>query len=168
MPTDLIARIDLDLLYLPFAEKYLDVLARCRKRGVDYYAISGYRSPEEQQALWQKGRNPDGAVVRHAQVVTNVRFSAHCAGAAADAVLDGSPTPGLQPNWNDVQKYVVLAEEAEALGLEAGFRWKSFQDPGHVQLPLNAHRVSLTRLRTEYEAGGVGAVHAFLDAHGPW
>lgn len=116
--------------------------------------------------MWQKGRNAAGAVVEPKQVVTKVKFSVHNVAAAVDWTLDADLTKkGLQPDWLDAEKYRVLAEEAQKLGLEAGFFWKSFRDPPHVQLPLSKHGITLTKLRHVHMVGGVERVWEFLDKY---
>lgn len=168
MPADLTKRINLDLLYPPFCVKYLDLLANCRAAGADYVVTSGYRSPDEQMALWRKGRNANGAVIAPGEVVTRVKFGAHNCGVAADAVRDTDVTkPGVQVSWKKAD-YVILATQAEQLNLEAGANWKTFQDAPHVQLPLNKRGVSLQHLAALYASGGIAAVWAYLDTKGPW
>lgn len=166
MPAELVSRIDLDLIYPPFLERFLDVLAACRARGATYVATQGYRTPEEQLTLWRKGRNAAGSVVRPSQVVTRLRFGPHCAGAAVDSVFDLDDAAGLQPGWK-IDHYDILAEEAERVGLEAGRRWRGFPDGPHVQLPL-VRRVSLQKLEELHASGGLAACWEHLDSKGPW
>ena len=52
----LLGRIDLTLLYPPFADRYIETIVACRDRGVAYYATSGVRDDAEQLALYAKGR----------------------------------------------------------------------------------------------------------------
>lgn len=167
MPSDLV-RVDLDALYPPFVELVLKLQANCRLRGADYYSVSGFRTPKEQLKLWQKGRNAAGAVVDPKKVVTNVKFGAHNAGVAVDFCFDGDrKIPKLQPSYK-LEDYRILAEEAQDLGLEAGFYWRSFKDGPHVQLPLEKHHITLTMLRGLEARGGIKAVWSFLDDNGPW
>ena len=167
MPADLI-RIDLDPLYPEFMDALLELLARCRARGSDYFLTGGFRTPEEQLELWKRGRNKAGAVVKPSEVVTRVKFSAHCVGIAADLTKDAKPmTKGLQPTWNRAD-YEVLAEEAEKLNLEAGHRWRNFPDSPHVQLPYEKKNLTLSMMRGLYDKGGIPAVWGLLDREGPW
>lgn len=166
MPADLIQRVNWDLIYPPFAEKCFDLAANCRARGVDYWALAGYRSPEEQLKLWQKGRNAAGAVVEPKSVVTKVKFGAHNLSIAVDWARDADlAKPGLQPSWKSADEYKVLAEEAQELGLEAGYFWKSFQDPPHVQLPLESKGLTFSRLRQVYWVKGLTGVWAELNRY---
>lgn len=168
MPTDLV-RINLDLLYPPFTEKVLELAARCRAKGRNYYLNIGYRSPEEQLALWQKGRNEAGAVVDPKKVVTKLRVGAHNFGIAVDFCADADPVkPGLQPSWSR-DDYTLLAEEAVKLGLEAGHYWAGFPDSPHVQLPIAKHHITLSMLHGLYsKLGKLSHAWALLDAQAPW
>ncbi len=168
MPKDLISRLNWENIYPPFRDQIFELVARCRARGADYFATSGFRSPEEQLALYQKGRNAEGAVVDPGKVVTKVRFSLHCVGLAIDFTFDLDLTkPRLQPSWK-ASDYTILAEEAERLGLEPGLRWRSFPDAPHVQLPIGKKNITITTLRGLYGKAGLKAVHGLLDRNGPF
>lgn len=128
MPTANFKRISLDLLYPPFLEKVLEVIARCNERGHQFVATSGYRTYGEQMDLWKLGRVLPG------KVVTNARGgeSAHNFGLAIDFVRDIDNTkPGVQPSWKR-EDYEVLVEECAREGLHNG---KDYGDWFHVQWP---------------------------------
>jgi peptidoglycan LD-endopeptidase CwlK len=158
MPLDLVARLDLDQLHLPFLQRVLELLARCRERGADYFAISGYRSPEEQARLYFQGRTLPGPIVTRAKPYD----SPHQYGIAVDLCRDGVLSRrGLQPDWRPAS-YDVLGEEAQKLGLEWGGTWK-FKDRPHVQLPGYVTPAQLRPLKAELEGGGLTAVFQWLD-----
>lgn len=161
---ELLARIPRYTLYPPFAAQ-LDVLvARCRARGRDYYAISGLRSFDEQATLYAQGRTTPG------KIVTNARpgFSSHQYGIAVDFCLDADlARAGLQPAW-DIAQYDLLAAEARALGLDAAYYWQTFREGPHVQLDVNARGLSLAALKAEHDRRGMPGVWRLLDQHGPW
>lgn len=168
MPKDLLLRVDWTNVWPSFRDQVFELVARCRARGADYYATSTYRSPAEQLALWQKGRNKDGAVIDPAKVVTKIKFGLHNCGLAVDFTRDADLTkPKLQPSWK-AEDYEVLAEEAEKLGLESGARWKTFKDYPHVQVPLAKKNITITSCRGLFAKGGLPAVWGFLDRNGPW
>lgn len=159
MPSELIKKIDLDKLYMPFVEKYLQLLANCDKKGSRYYAISGTRTFAEQGELYAQGRTKPGDIVTKAKP----GWSAHNYGVAGDSCKDKDVVKaGLQPDWN-LQEYKVLAVEAEALGLEAAFNWKSFQEGPHVQLPLSKYGLTFPALLKIHDNGGIPAVWKHLD-----
>lgn len=142
MPTDLVARIDLDLVYPPFLARALDLVAACRARGTDYFALFGFRSYAQQAAMhaaWKAGTGGRAAPAGQ---------SAHNFGLAIDFCADSSPAPGLQPVWHAVA-YNVLGEEARRAGLVWG---GSFGDRPHVQLAGYVTGAHLAPVRVAFEA----------------
>ena len=128
MPTGNFTRISLDLLYMPFLEKLLEVIARCNERGARYIATYGHRTYAEQTELWKQGRVLPGKKVTAARGGE----SAHNFGLAVDFVRDtDTKKPGVQPSW-DRKDYEVLVEECEAEGLHNG---KDYGDWFHVSWP---------------------------------
>jgi peptidoglycan LD-endopeptidase CwlK len=157
---DFIRRINLDLLYLPFAAKLVELVTALDAEHTPFYATSGFRSHEEQQALWERGRRLPGA-----KKVTNspAGYSAHNYGVAADLCRDGDVDKwGLQPDWHG-PSYEVLGEAARKLGLEWGGGWSKMFDGPHVQLPLRRHGFTYDRLLAIYRLGGMAKVHDALD-----
>jgi peptidoglycan L-alanyl-D-glutamate endopeptidase CwlK len=158
-------RIDTSKIYPQLMIKLEKLIENCLKRGVAYYAISGFRSWEEQDALYAQGRDKAGKVVDKSKVVTNAKGgqSNHNYTCAVDFCKDGDmKRDGLQPSW-DLAGYKVLAEEAEKLGLEAGLHWK-FVDAPHIQLNLGKHGLDFPALRAEYlKNKSMADVWALLD-----
>lgn len=144
MPTSNFRRIDLDLLYPPFLEKLLDVIAACNARGRTFIATHGYRTYGEQMALWAKGRTVRGPIVTNAKGGQ----SSHNFGLAVDFVRDLDAKPGVQPSWDD-KDYEVLVEEAEKAGLHSG---KGYKDYPHVSWPGYVTAVDLVPLHMAWEA----------------
>lgn len=158
MPSELVKKINLDLLYMPFIERYLQLLANCDRRGHRYYSICGYRSPAEQDQLFAQGRTRPGPIVTRAAG----GLSWHQWGIAGDSCSDKDVSrAGLQPDWN-VDEYRVLAEEAKLLGLDAGYYWK-FKDAPHVQLDVGKHGITLLKVNQIYAAEGMRGVWAYFD-----
>jgi peptidoglycan L-alanyl-D-glutamate endopeptidase CwlK len=164
MPKELLTRIDWSKIYPPLVEHFFELAAACRARGADFYAIAGYRTYAEQLALWSQGRMRPGKIVTNA----GPGESLHNFGLAVDWCRDADmDRAGLQPDWN-LKDYLVLAEEAEKLGLESALRWKNFKEGPHVQLRISSKSVQMSDLQREFKAGGLPAVWAFLDSKGPW
>lgn len=170
MSENLLVRINLDVLYPPFAQKLKDLTAELNAKGVNYWAISGERTVNEQNSLYALGRtikNPDGydAVKKPlGNVVTKAKGgqSFHNFAIAADFCYDKDINrAGLQPDYN-IAKYSDLAKAATDIGLESGFYWK-FQDAPHLQLPLSKHKIKLDDLLKIYNKNGKAAVFKFLD-----
>jgi peptidoglycan L-alanyl-D-glutamate endopeptidase CwlK len=158
--SDLFKRIDLSKLYPPFRAKIEQLAANCRAQGVDYWAICGLRSVEEQNALYAQGRTKPGPIVTKARGGQ----SYHGFGLAVDFCRDAdTKREGLQPTW-DMPGLKVLADEAKKLGLEAGYYWK-FIDGPHVQWPLYKHAIKLDKLLAIYNKGGLEAVWKELDTY---
>lgn len=162
-----ISRIDSKFVYPKLWAAGKTLLEACAVRGASYWAISGYRSIPEQNALYAQGRTKPG------QIVTKARggYSFHNQGLALDFALDGDVTrAGLQPRWNR-QDYQILAEEAQKLGLEAGYFWK-FQDNPHVQwklpgsLSLFPQVGKIDLLTLNPDGSRLQAVFDFLDKQG--
>lgn len=163
MPSLLFKRLDLDLIYLPFLEKALQLAANCQALGSEFHAISGHRSYTEQDALHAQGRTKPG------RIVTNARGgqSLHQFGLAIDFCLDAdAQRAGLQPDWR-LTEYQVLADEAVKLGLESGLNWKSFREGPHVQAEIARHGITVAKLDELHRAGGLQAVWKYLD-HFSW
>jgi len=140
----------------------------CQVRGVDYWAISGFRSWEEQTRLYALGRtvkNVDATPEKPlGGIVTNAKagLSMHNYGLAADFAPDKDKVrSGLQPDWN-FPAYQILAEEAVKLGLESGFYWK-FKDGPHVQVNLSKLNMKISDLVDLYNKGGRKLVWDTLD-----
>lgn len=160
MPTDLVQRINLDQLFLPFVTRMLDMLAACRERGADYYAVSGYRTPAEQAKLYFQGRtDKSGPIVTGA----NAYQSAHNYGIAVDFCRDQHvDRNGLQPDYRP-ESYAILGEEAKNVGLEWGGKWR-FVDLPHVQWPGYVRWPELKPLRAIFQHGGLTDVFLHFEA----
>ena len=117
--------------------------------GITIKVISGLRTYEEQNDLYEQGRSKPG------RIVTNARggYSNHNFGIAFDIgvfeagkYLDDSP------------KYKAVGALGTEIGLEWGGNWKSIQDEPHFQLrPRWAANLSerdmLAELRSRKESG---------------
>lgn len=167
MISELFKRIDTSQLYPTFYLKLEQLAEACLARGVQYYAISGYRSWEEQDKLYAKGRDKKGKIVKKDEVVTNAKGgqSNHNFSVAVDWCRDADmERSGLQPNW-DKESYEILAEEAQKLGLDAGHFWK-FSDSPHIQLNLARNGLSFKDLKEAYlKNEDIKDVWAFLDKY---
>ena len=173
-----LARIDTTVLYPPFVAKLRPLVDACASRSRLYVAIKGERSYAEQAKLYAIGRTtdkqgnpitPDSPAHGHFVTKAPPGTSPHNFNVAVDFSLDSDSdlSNGLQPDDVD-EHYRVLAEEAQKLGLDAGFFWAGFQDTPHVALPVRQRGISWAQLDALYKQGGYPAVFAFLDTKGPW
>ena len=107
-----------------FLKPVLELLHRLERRGYVFALLEGYRSPERQEMLADKGGH-----------VTNARAfqSKHQFGLAVDLapVRDGRLVISERDPWA-MEAYLVLGEEAEKAGMVWGGRWW-FKDYGHVE-----------------------------------
>ena len=162
MPTHLVKRINLDLLYPPFLAKVLELLAECERRGAHYYCTYGMRTFQEQAKLYFQGRTTPGKIVTNAKA----GYSCHNYGIAVDVVRDADMAKaGLQPDWG-TPGYDLLKEVGEEMDLQVGVAGLS--DPGHVQVPLIAklgrkERDVLAELKTIHDKDGLEAVWKHID-----
>lgn len=174
MPTDLIRRIDCDLLYPQFLSLYLDTLAACQARGIIYYATFGTRTYDEQNALYAQGRTtmaPSGPLpgMPFGRPVTNAKGgqSAHNLGLATDSThdSDSNTANGLQPDWK-AENYIALRDEGMKRGLVSGSTFKSADWP-HLQLAGCVTGTELAPLAAIYESteGDVKTKLAAVWAH---
>lgn len=163
----LMARIDTSKLHPWFLAKLQELLINCGKRGAVYYATSGLRSFEEQAKIYAQGRDASGKVIKKENVISNAPpgTSFHNYGIACDFCRDGDlEKVGLQPDW-DKADYLILAEEAEKLGLEAGYFWKSFPDVPHIQVNIKKLGItSIYQLKSLREKRGDAGIKEFLDS----
>ena len=151
-------RVEMAVVYPKLAYKAYQLKTACRARGADYWAISGLRTIESQNALYEQGRSLPG------EIVTNAKggWSYHNFGLALDWALDkDTERKGLQPDYAPAA-YIILGEEAAKLGLEWGGLWK-FKDYPHVQIPLHLQGLSLKEMRIIEAKGGLPAVWKYLD-----
>lgn len=117
------------------------------KDGMRVQIVQGFRTFQEQDALYAQGRTKSG------KKVTNARGgqSMHNYGLA----LDFAPVVNGQVSW-DEKLYKRFGEFADAAGLEWGGRWK-FTDLPHVQ---DDEGMSLANIQGVYRAQGLHALWA--------
>lgn len=129
-------------------------LSRCQSKGVSVALTSGWRSPQEQWAIYARGReqrtaqgfvvtpsDPDyftlkggtWVVVDHSKVVTNAtpEHAPHCRGAAYDLC----PVVNERAAWDRLDLFQMIADCATGLGLTWGGSWPKFKDMPHFELP---------------------------------
>lgn len=93
--------------------------------GIQIRILSGFRTYEEQAALYAQGRTAPGRIVTHARP----GYSNHNFGIAFDVgVFEGSRYLGESP------KYKAVGALGMDIGLEWGGSWKTLVDEPHFQL----------------------------------
>lgn len=93
-----------------------------------------FRSKEEQDALYAKGRTKPGAIVTYRKGGASVH---NCTlnGKPASKAFDCVPLVKGVPDWDNAEIYERLGKIGESVGLEWGGRWKKLVDKPHFQLP---------------------------------
>ena len=121
---DLQTRIKLSQLRPEVRKKVEKFLIKSKKAGIPLKVTSAYRSCEEQNRLYAKGRTALGGIV------TNARCgqSDHNVGVAVDIVplVDGKANYKVPESVWD-----TIGAIGESVDLSWGGRWKSFKDRPH-------------------------------------
>ena len=164
----LLSRVDVALLYPPFLARVRLMLEYLRSQHVVFWATCAWRSPAEQNRLYDQGRKAPGVIVTQATAFD----SPHQFGLAVDLVRDIDDAPGIQPSWAP-EMYQPLHEACIEHDLAWGGDWR-WPDRPHVQWPGYVSGGDLSPLRAAWAngaKGGAGSVAAltsvwrFLDAH---
>lgn len=112
-------------LYYKFHDKMIEV-------GIPYMVTSTYRSQEEQEALYARGRTAPG------QIVTWTRNSRHTSRKAFDIAICylGKPCWDVKVDidWDEIPDYNEAGMIATEVGLEWGGYWRNTPDYCHFQL----------------------------------
>lgn len=103
-------------------------LHKCFERGIDVIVTCTYRTQEEQDELWERGRSKPG------NKVTWTRNSKHTERVAIDfaIVKDGKAVWDVKAdiNENDIADYTEVGKVAE----EEGFQWGVMINGKHTDL----------------------------------
>lgn len=121
------------------ARRVEQVITTAAAAGHILKVVSGYRSHEEQNALYAQGRSRPG------KRVTNAigGQSWHNFGLAVDL----APVIGGEVCWDENRfDWSLIGKWARAAGLEWGGDWHSFKDRPHVQLTFNLSLAAAQRL----------------------
>lgn len=110
------------------------ILYAMNELGYHMVVTAGWRSAEEQAALYARGRTQPGAIVTNADGTlkkSNHQAKSDGFGHAVDLafVVDG------QPSWDESLPWRLYGEMAKSQGLTWGGDWKSIVDKPHIELP---------------------------------
>jgi peptidoglycan L-alanyl-D-glutamate endopeptidase CwlK len=120
----------------PHVAQQADLLVQqAADKGISIIITDGFRSFEEQDSLYARGRTSGGSIVTHAQGGE----SFHNFGLAVDfAILsnNGNPLWDMQydGNGNGQSDWMEVVGLAKNLGFEWGGDWKHFKDYPHLQM----------------------------------
>lgn len=170
----------LNTLVVGFQEKVIQLLNNCKTRGITMQPYFTVRDPQTQAKLWRQSRttieinrkinelrNQDANLLadcienagrQYGQHVTNAipGLSWHQWGEAVDAVwiVNNKGAWSTEKTVNGLNGYMVYADEAKKLELDAGFYWPKFKDSPHVQFRKAANplaEMSLVQIDREME-----------------
>lgn len=118
------------------------VLKEMGKMGYDVMVYQGYRSIEEQDALYAQGRTKPGAKV------TNARGgdSFHNYGVAIDIVF----VVNGKPSWSNNHAWKTLGNVGKKHGFEWGGDWTDFPDRPHFQMTMGYTLSDFKNNRVDY------------------
>ncbi len=124
-----------------------DFISEANRQGIDLLVTSDYRSVDQQNKLYNKGRDKNGNVTDRSAVVTNVPGgqSNHNFGLALDVVevKDGAAL-WENDNWDKIGNI------GKSEGFEWGGDWTSFEDKPHFE---NTQGLSTSQLKALYDEG---------------
>ncbi|PLR78494.1 peptidase M15 [Bacillus sp. V3-13] len=118
-------------------DKTNELVAVMADVGITVVITEGFRSIEEQDALYEKGRTAEGDIVTHAKGGE----SFHNFGLAVDFALK-TPDGGViwdmeyDGNGNAKADWMEVVKAAKKLGFEWGGDWQHFKDYPHLQMSL--------------------------------
>ena len=106
------------------AQLALELIKKAKQKGIDAKVLSGFRSIEEQEALYAQGRTAPG------RIVTNARRSVHDTGLAFDlGVFKDGQYVAEGPD------YKILGQLGTELGLIWGGDYKVYPEEPHFETP---------------------------------
>jgi peptidoglycan L-alanyl-D-glutamate endopeptidase CwlK len=118
------------------AHKYWMFDAGMKAAGIDYLVTCTYRSEQEQQALFDQGRNTPGKIVTNAPPGRSAHNCTDPVGNPAARAFDVVPMVNGKPDWDGSHPdWERTGRIGESVGLEWAGRWHSFPEKPHFQLP---------------------------------
>lgn len=122
-------------LHPDVAEKRDQLIEKAKAQGIDVVITDGFRSFEEQDELYARGRTTEGQIVTYSKGGE----SYHNYGLAIDFALrvdNGDIIWDMEydGNGNGKSDWMEVAEIGKKLGFEWGGDWQGFKDYPHFQL----------------------------------
>lgn len=128
---------DLNDLHPELHERAERFVAECAEAGVNVLIYCTYRSDEEQEAEYAKGRTAPGPKVTNARAGESPHNATLADGTPAALAFDCCPLDlHGKPLWDTTAAaWGVMAQVGEGLGLEWGGHFKTLTDFPHFQIP---------------------------------
>lgn len=111
---------DLNALHPYFRDKAIELINRCRQKGIELAIVETYRTHAKQTEYKSMGRK---------YTRSGAGKSKHQYGLAIDVV----PIVNGEPVWHNKYLWRRVGVIGEQLGLRWGGRWRSLYDPGHFE-----------------------------------
>jgi peptidoglycan L-alanyl-D-glutamate endopeptidase CwlK len=116
---------DINELNPKVAKLCLDLIAKCKREGIDILITSTYRDAESQNALYAQGRTIAGKKVTNAKAGDSFH-NWRCA-------FDFVPIVNGKAQWSDVATFDRVGIIGEKLGLTWSGRFVKFPERAHFQ-----------------------------------
>ncbi len=129
------------------AIKAQELIKKVNGLGYEILITCTWRSFAEQQALYEQGRTMPGPIVTYAKAGESWHNYA--------LALDFVPLKNGNPDWNDREKFKIVGEIGEDLGLKWGGRFKKPVDLPHLEMTFG---FPLGEVKMLYEQGGIKKV----------
>lgn len=127
-------------------ERADQLMQQLAERGIVIVITDGFRSAEDQDRLYEKGRSMEGNIVTHAKGGE----SYHNFGLAIDFAIklpSGNVIWDMQydGNGNGAADWMEVVEMAKVLGFEWGGDWAGFKDYPHLEMNFGLTIAQLQR-----------------------
>ncbi len=106
-----------------------NMIADCKRHGIDIIITSTYRDNESQNALYAQGRTTTGKIVTNAKAGQSM----HNYKCAFDVVPVRNGKPVWGTSGEDGKLWAQVGAIGEACGLEWAGRWVKFKELAHFQ-----------------------------------
>jgi len=103
-----------------------ELIKKCFEKGIMISIYQTYRTKEEQNKIYAKGRTESGSIVTNAKggySFHNYSIAFDCAPLSKNGGID----------WGNISLFKEVGKIGESLGLEWGGSWKDFPDYPHFQ-----------------------------------
>ncbi|MFG6115889.1 M15 family metallopeptidase [Halobacillus sp. MO56] len=124
-------------LHPTVAEKRDQLVARAEEKGIEVVITEGFRTIEEQEAIYERGRSEEGNIVTYAEGGE----SYHNYGLAIDFALRNKNEKVIwdteyDGNGNGKSDWMEVVAIAKDLGFDWGGDWRRFKDYPHFQMDM--------------------------------
>lgn len=135
-----------DGLHPVVEEKTNQLQQQAAEKGISIVITDGFRSAEDQDKLYEKGRSTEGTIVTYAKGGE----SYHNFGLAVDFAIkipsgDVIWDMSYDGNGNSIPDWTEVVSLAKGLGFEWGGDWARFKDYPHLQMDFGLSIAALQR-----------------------